>query len=76
TSMFCAENQQYLGKSVAEIAAIRSEDPCDTACALLASEECNISMVDFITSEGDVRRILASPLSSVISDSVYPTGGV
>ncbi|MEG2924369.1 MAG: D-aminoacylase [Oscillospiraceae bacterium] len=76
TSMFCAENQQYLGKSVAEIAAIRSEDPCDTACALLASEECNISMVDFITSEDDVRRILASPLSSVISDSVYPTGGV
>ncbi|MEG1953006.1 MAG: D-aminoacylase [Hydrogenoanaerobacterium sp.] len=76
TSMFCPESLQYLGKSVAEIAQLRGEDPCDTACNLLVGEECNISMVDFITAEEDVRRVLCSPLSSVISDAVYPAGGV
>lgn len=69
------ENQPFIGKSVAEIARRRGQDPCDCACDLLAAEECDVAMIDFITSEEDVRTILRSPMSSVISDSVYPSRG-
>lgn len=76
TSMRRPENQPFIGKSVAEIARRRGQDPCDCACDLLAAEECDVAMIDFITSEEDVRTILRSPMSSVISDSVYPSRGV
>lgn len=69
------ENQAYTGMSVAEIAAARGEDPCACACRLLAEEECRISMVDFITSEEDIRAVLRYPYSNVISDAVYPSAG-
>lgn len=69
------ENQAYTGMSVAKIAAARGEDPCACACRLLAEEECRISMVDFITSEEDIRAVLRYPYSNVISDAVYPSGG-
>lgn len=69
------DNQAYTGMSVAAIAAARGEDPCACACRLLAEEECRISMVDFITSEQDVRTVLRYPYSNVISDAVYPSGG-
>lgn len=32
-------------------------------------------MVDFITSEEDIRAVLRYPYSNVISDAVYPSGG-
>lgn len=70
------KNQQYVGKSVAEIASMQGKDPYDCAYDMLAEEQCKISMVDFITSEEDICTILRDPYSSVISDSVYPTGGV
>ncbi|WP_101909522.1 N-acyl-D-amino-acid deacylase family protein [Marasmitruncus massiliensis] len=70
------ENQKYVGKSVSEIAATQGKDPCECVCDMLADEQCKISMVDFITSEDDICTILRDPYSSVISDSVYPTGGV
>ncbi|MEM1484591.1 D-aminoacylase [Oscillospiraceae bacterium PP1C4] len=70
------ENQQYIGKSITEIAKMQGKDPYECAYDLLVDEECKISMVDFITSEQDIQTILRYPYSSVISDSVYPTGGV
>ncbi len=70
------ENQKYVGKPVSEIAAMQGKDPCECVCDMLADEQCKISMVDFITSEDDIRTILRDPYSSVISDSVYPSGGV
>lgn len=76
TSMARPENQPYINKSIAEIAALRGQDPCECVCDLLAAEDCNIAMVDFITCEEDIRTILRYPYTSVISDSVYPSGGV
>lgn len=76
TAMAQPQNQGYINKSIAEIAAMRGQDPCDCVCDLLAEEDCNIAMVDFITCEEDIRRILRYPYTSVISDSVYPAGGV
>lgn len=70
------QNQRFTGKTIAEIAEIQGKDPFDCCYDLLVEEECRISMVDFITSEEDIRTILRYPYSSVISDSVYPTGGV
>lgn len=76
TAMALPQNQQYVGKSIAEIAVTRGQEPCACVCDLLAEEECNIAMVDFITCEEDIRTILRYPYTSVISDSVYPSGGV
>lgn len=70
------ENQRYIGKSVEQIAAEQGKDPYDCAYDMLISEQCKISMVDYITSEDDIKTILRYPYTSVISDSVYPTGGV
>jgi N-acyl-D-aspartate/D-glutamate deacylase len=72
-----AKNQQYVGKRLSEVAAIRSAsegravDPYGAFFDLLADEECNVTMVDFITTEDDIDTILRLPYSSVISDALY-----
>jgi N-acyl-D-aspartate/D-glutamate deacylase len=77
-----AKNQQYVGKRLSEVAAIRSAsegraiDPYDAFFDLLADEECNVTMVDFITTEEDIDTILRLPYSSVISDALYTTGAM
>ncbi|MFW5645864.1 MAG: N-acyl-D-amino-acid deacylase family protein [Acetivibrio ethanolgignens] len=70
------EHAPYSGKSITEIAKMQGKDPFDCACDMLIAEECRISMVDFIVSEEDIRENLQYPYSAIISDSVYPTGGV
>ena len=70
------EHAAYVGKSITEIAELQGKDPFDCACDMLIAEECRISMVDFIVSEEDIRENLQYPHSVIISDSVYPTGGV
>ena len=69
------ENKPYEGKSVAEIAAMRGQDPYECAYDLLISEDCAITMIDFIAHEEDILEILRAPFSSLISDSTYPTQG-
>lgn len=76
TTVETDKNKQYIGKSVEEIARLQNKDPYECAYDLLIEENCNIAMVDFITSEEDIRKILKYPYTSVISDTVYPTGGV
>lgn len=63
----------YSGKSVWE--ACHGVDPAGFVCDLLARERCNVSMIDFITCEEDIERILRHPLSYVTSDATYPTEG-
>ena len=69
------ENKPYEGKNVAEIAAMRGQDPFECAYDLLVSENCAITMIDFIADEEDILSILRDPFSSLISDSTYPTQG-
>ena len=69
------ENQQYAGKSVAQIAALRQQEPDACVFDLLAEERCTITMIDFITCEQDIAGILQSDAANVISDSTYPTQG-
>lgn len=76
TSLHLPENRDLEGKSLAEIAELRGQDPFDALFDLLASEHCAVSMIDFIASEEDIDAILRAPFSSVISDATYPAGGL
>jgi N-acyl-D-aspartate/D-glutamate deacylase len=70
------KNRPLIGKSLAEIAALRGTDPCDTAFDLLAEEQGNVTMVDYITCQEDIDRIIRLPYTSIISDAVYPSKGL
>lgn len=68
-----ADDASYVGKSIAEAA--NGRDPAVFTLDLLAKNECDIAMIDFITCEDDISDILKSPLSYVISDATFPTSG-
>ena len=76
SSLRLPENRQYIGKTVAEVAALRGQEPEDCVFDLLADERCTITMIDFIASEEDIGAILRSDRVNIISDSTYPTEGV
>lgn len=76
TSLRKPENQIFEGKNILEIAEMTGKDPYDAVFDLLASEHCAPSMIDRITSEADIDRILREPYSSVISDATYPENGL
>jgi N-acyl-D-aspartate/D-glutamate deacylase len=69
------KNQPLVGKNITEIAAIRGTDPFDVLFDLLAEENCKVSMVDYITCQDDIDRILSLPYTSIISDATYPDSG-
>lgn len=76
TSLHCPEDHPYLGKSLAEIAAMTGQDPLTCCCDLLVREQGEITMIDFMASEEDITAILQSSLSHLISDATYPTEGM
>ena len=76
TSLRRPENQIYEGKNILEIAAMQDKDPYDAVFDLLASEHCAPSMIDRITHQDDIDRILKEPYSCVISDATYPENGL
>lgn len=71
-----ARNQQHVGKSIGQLAHELLKDPYDTAFDLLIEEQCNVSMIDYITCEEDIETILQLPFSSIISDTIYPDTGL
>lgn len=70
------KNQELIGKNLAELAELRKADPYDALFDLLAEEKCRVSMIDYITCEDDIEKILNLPYSSIISDTVYPGKGL
>lgn len=76
TTVTLEKNQQYVGKTIPEIARILRKDPYDCAFDLLIEENCNVAMVAYLMDEKDVLDALRYPYSSLISDSVYPGGGL
>ena len=70
------ELRQYEGLSIAEIAAREGKDPFDCAVDFLAADGCGTTMIDRITCEEDIERILRAEGSCVISDAIYPTAGM
>src|SRR5688572_14324227 len=55
------ELKQYIGKTLAEIAAIRGKSPEETAMDLVAEDETRVGTVYFLMSEDEVRRKVALP---------------
>ncbi len=76
TSLHCPEDHPFLGKSLAQIAALMGQDPLNCCCDLLVREDCQITMIDFMASEEDIAAVLQSDLSNLISDATYPTEGM
>jgi dihydroorotase/N-acyl-D-amino-acid deacylase len=66
------ENQQYLGKSLAQIAEMRGQDWIDGAIDLMLSEESIIGTVYFMMSEENVALQLRQPWMKISTDA----GGV
>ncbi|MCJ7688027.1 MAG: amidohydrolase family protein [Clostridiaceae bacterium] len=76
TSLYKEENQKYIGMRVTEIAQLQNKDPYDCAFDLLVEENCDVSMVNFIVCDKDIETILKYEHSCIISDSIYPDGGI
>ncbi len=68
-----AEDGRYVGQSIDQAAGDR--DPAVFAMDLLRDNDCEVTMIDFITAEEDIARILQSPFAYAISDATFPTGG-
>ena len=68
-----AEDSRYVGQSIAQAAG--DKDPAEFALDLLRDNDCEVTMIDFITAEEDIARILQSPFAYSISDATFPTGG-
>ncbi len=69
---------QYAGRTIASLAAERSDDPIDTLCDYLARDQGATRVLVTSISEDDIRAIVASPLALVGSDGncVAPYGTV
>lgn len=76
TTLHRPEFQPLTGKTLAQAAELLGMEPVDCLCHVLAEEACNVTMIDFITCDEDIERILRAPFASVISDSLYPTEGL
>ncbi|MDR2392659.1 MAG: amidohydrolase family protein [Treponema sp.] len=76
TGLESEQNRPLIGKSITEIAALRGSDPLDGAFDLLVEEQGNVTMVDYITCQEDIDRIIRLPYTSIISDSLYAGAGL
>ncbi len=69
-------NQHLIGRSLAEAAVLRGEDPLDTFLNLMDEEDNGVGVVAHNRTEGDMREFLAHPAIMVGSDgnAISPTG--
>lgn len=70
TSVTTEGNRALEGRSLAEIAAGRGQDPAEAAFDLLLEESGGVGMIDFIASEECVRMALAHELQIVCTDGL------
>ena len=75
TTLHRPEFQPLTGKTLAEAARLLGLEPVDCLCHVLAEEACNVTMIDFITCDEDIGRILRAPFASVISDYTITEAG-
>jgi N-acyl-D-amino-acid deacylase len=67
-------HEEYLGKSIQEIADDQRKDPVDALCDVLLEERGRPTIVVTMMSEGDVQQILAHPLVMIGSDAIITRG--
>lgn len=61
----------YQGETVADIADTRGLEPVQAMCELLVEEDLDVTMADFIMSEGDIERFLADPRGTFCTDGIF-----
>ena len=70
TDVATDENRWAVGKTLAEIAQERNQDPLDATLDLLVEERGHVSIVLFSMSEDDMKRCLRHPLGCVATDGL------
>jgi N-acyl-D-amino-acid deacylase len=63
----CKSDRSLQGKTIQQIAELRSEDPAEVICDLLLANDVTVPIVNFMMSEGDVRTVM--PTSWVFAGS-------
>lgn len=71
TSAEKEDNLPFLGKTIEEIGRIRGEDPFDSFFDLISEGGKGLTMIDFITSDEMVERIMVHPLQMFGTDGLY-----
>lgn len=74
TQTLLAENQQYIGKTLADIRQ-NGRNPYEFICSLLASEQGKVGIIVMSMSQADVDTVARLPYSFVISDALYGESG-
>ena len=74
SSVDSATNELLIGKTVAEIAALRGVDPETCSMDLLVEEDAAVNIISFNQSEDNLRQLITHPLCSVITDGFYVKG--
>ena len=67
--------RRFAGLSIEAIAESLGTDPYETLYDILEAEHCEVTMLDTIACDEDICRFYKDPLSSVISDAIYPDDG-
>ena len=67
--------EQYVGRSVAELAAERGSTPEDTVMDILVEQEAQVTVVEHCQSRENLHALLTHPLATVVTDGVYTRGG-
>jgi N-acyl-D-amino-acid deacylase len=62
-----------IGKTLAEVAAVRGTDPAETAMDLVVEDDSRVDAVFFLMSEDNVRRKISRPWISFGSDASAPS---
>jgi N-acyl-D-aspartate/D-glutamate deacylase len=74
SSVASAERQDYVGRTVADLAGRAGRDPAEFVFDLLIEERAQVLMISFNQSEQNLRELLTHPLCTVISDGFYVQG--
>ncbi len=69
-------NQQYVGKSIAQVAQIQGKDPYEAAYDFIIDEEGLTTVLHFASSMSDVEWAATRSYGMFISDALYSSGGV
>lgn len=64
-------NLAFLGKTMAEIGQLRGQDPFDSFFDLISEEGKALTMIDFITGDEPLERIMVHPLQMFGTDGLY-----
>jgi dihydroorotase/N-acyl-D-amino-acid deacylase len=66
--------EQYVGRSVADIAEERKSTPEDTVMDILVEQEGQVTVVEHCQSRENLHALLTHPLATVVTDGVYTRG--